>query len=205
MDKNSLKIIAILSLIIGTLSSIVTLIVIKQNVPEFSILHLIRFLFGLGASILLTIGFIKKDKQLIWVMYLVFSLFSIITSFYEYSQFQYNPEAIRSTRQSIVLLFYLLSNITAFIAFIFIKNRIAGITIIILNCISVLRNLFTVSTSFLLIFVQMPLIALSNSLSAISSLTSTVLLVMYIVIYHMTSEPVVNKESQPDAVKFDDF
>lgn len=205
MDKNSLKIIAILSLIIGTLSSIVTLIVIKQNVPEFSILHLIRFLFGLGASILLTIGFIKKDKQIIWVMYLVLSLFSIITSFYEYSQFQYNPEAIRSTRQSIVLLFYLLSNITAFIAFIFIKNRIAGITIIILNCISVLRNLFTVSTSFLLIFVQMPLIALSNSLSAISSLTSTVLLVMYIVIYHMTSEPVVNKESQPDAVKFDDF
>ncbi len=205
MDKNTLKIIAILSLIIGTLSSIVTLIVIKQNVPEFSILHLIRFLFGLGASILLTIGFIKKDKQLIWVMYLVFSLFSIITSFYEYSQFQYYPEAIRSTRQSIVLLFYLLSNITAFIAFIFIKNRIAGITIIILNCISVLRNLFTVSTSFLLIFVQMPLIALSNSLSAISSLTSTVLLVMYIVIYHMTSEPVVNKESQPEAVKFDDF
>lgn len=205
MDKNTLKIIAIFSLILGTLSSVATLIVIKQNVPEFSILHLIRFLFGLGASILLTIGFIKKDKQLIWVMYLVFSLFSIITSFYEYSQFQYHPEAIRSTRQSIVLLLYLLSNITVFIAFIFIKNRIAGITIIILNCISVLRNLFTVSTSFLFIFVQMPLIALSNSLSAISSLTSTVLLVMYIVIYHMTSEPVVNKESQPEAVKFDDF
>ncbi|MCU0104906.1 hypothetical protein N7603_04475 [Acholeplasma vituli] len=202
MNKDILKIGAIVVLITGILSILMSIWVFLTYSSSFTnFWYVIRLLINLAVMVFFTIGFFREDKNHILIGYIILSGISVLSGIVNLDNVFKLSQHIWPIIQN---LFRLGLSVALLISWIFIKKRSAMYAIIIIQGISILLGLINTPSYTLLIFTQFPVIGLANTVSTVDSILASLLAIGYVMVYHINAE-VKKTVSAPTEVKFDDF